>query len=204
MRSSPCGPTHAATNRASTIFSEPFALTEVIQDVNAVAELPIRNRASSDSNVGGNAVPIPEPSTDINDEVNARIQRGDEDAARILFRRYGHAVFALIWRTLAAKDVIGHEMTHSFDDTGSRYDADGRQRMWWQSDDLAKFTAQSARLIEQFNRFQPRPSSARVECHCASSSVFERPGLSKTTLRHAKPGPSPSRIRTRSTIRRCE
>ncbi|HET6250747.1 MAG TPA: M13 family metallopeptidase [Tepidisphaeraceae bacterium] len=47
--------------------------------------------------------------------------------------------------------VIGHEMTHGFDDQGSQADADGNLKDWWTAADRAKFEAKTARLVKQFN-----------------------------------------------------
>ena len=47
--------------------------------------------------------------------------------------------------------VIGHEMTHGFDDQGRNYDKDGNMNDWWTSEDAAKFQAATAKLVNQFN-----------------------------------------------------
>ena len=49
--------------------------------------------------------------------------------------------------------VIGHEMTHGFDDQGRQYDKDGNLRDWWTSDDATKFTERAQVLINQFDQF---------------------------------------------------
>ncbi|MGE5357999.1 MAG: M13 family metallopeptidase, partial [Bacteroidales bacterium] len=53
--------------------------------------------------------------------------------------------------------VIGHEISHSFDDQGSQFDAKGRLANWWTPDDFAHFKAASARLVAQYNAYQPFP-----------------------------------------------
>ncbi|MGI9649183.1 MAG: M13 family metallopeptidase [Acidimicrobiia bacterium] len=53
--------------------------------------------------------------------------------------------------------VIGHEITHGFDDKGSRFDADGHFANWWTDDDRAEFEKRAAGLVEQFNGFEPLP-----------------------------------------------
>lgn len=50
--------------------------------------------------------------------------------------------------------VIGHEMSHGFDDSGSQYDKDGALRNWWTADDLARFKAKSADLVQQYNNYK--------------------------------------------------
>ncbi|MCE5232677.1 MAG: M13 family metallopeptidase [Mizugakiibacter sp.] len=51
--------------------------------------------------------------------------------------------------------VIGHEMTHGYDDEGSQFDAKGNNANWWTKDDRAKFDARTHRLVEQFNGYAP-------------------------------------------------
>jgi putative endopeptidase len=56
--------------------------------------------------------------------------------------------------------VIGHEISHSFDDQGAQFDAQGRLRNWWTPADLEHFQAASARLVEQYGRYRPFPDLA--------------------------------------------
>lgn len=49
--------------------------------------------------------------------------------------------------------VIGHEITHGFDDQGRQYDAAGNLRDWWTPDDAKRFQAQASLLVEQYNRY---------------------------------------------------
>ena len=53
--------------------------------------------------------------------------------------------------------VIGHEISHGFDDQGSQYDGDGNLRDWWTKEDHAKFNAKTAMLVAQYNAFSPLP-----------------------------------------------
>lgn len=50
--------------------------------------------------------------------------------------------------------VIGHEIGHGFDDSGSTFDGDGVLRNWWTDADRKEFEARTAKLIEQYNQFQ--------------------------------------------------
>lgn len=50
--------------------------------------------------------------------------------------------------------IIGHELTHGFDDQGALYDANGNMRNWWTDADNDEFQARTARLADQFNKFQ--------------------------------------------------
>ncbi|MGC9344622.1 MAG: M13 family metallopeptidase [Bacteroidales bacterium] len=49
--------------------------------------------------------------------------------------------------------VIGHEMTHGFDDQGRKFDKQGNLTDWWTEEDAAKFNERSKLLVEQFNQF---------------------------------------------------
>ncbi len=54
--------------------------------------------------------------------------------------------------------VIGHEMSHGFDDNGSKYDADGTLRNWWTEEDRTKFDAKSKDLVSQFDGYTVQDS----------------------------------------------
>ncbi len=47
--------------------------------------------------------------------------------------------------------VIGHEISHCFDDSGSRFDADGNLNNWWTDEDLEQFTALGKKLTDQYS-----------------------------------------------------
>lgn len=49
--------------------------------------------------------------------------------------------------------VIGHEISHGFDDSGSQYDKDGTLRNWWTAEDLEKFKERAKKLQEQFDAY---------------------------------------------------
>jgi len=51
--------------------------------------------------------------------------------------------------------IIGHEISHSFDDQGALFDASGRLHNWWTPEDLAHFKASAARLVAQYNAYRP-------------------------------------------------
>ena len=55
--------------------------------------------------------------------------------------------------------VIGHEMSHGFDDSGSQYDAQGNLRNWWSAEDRASYDARTGRMVEQFDAYEPLPGS---------------------------------------------
>lgn len=53
--------------------------------------------------------------------------------------------------------VIGHEISHGFDDEGATYNADGNLVDWWTADDLSKFTALGTSLADQYSALEPLP-----------------------------------------------
>jgi len=53
--------------------------------------------------------------------------------------------------------VIGHEISHAFDDQGSQYDGEGNLRNWWTKDDRERFEKQTRSLVAQYDAFSPLP-----------------------------------------------
>ena len=53
--------------------------------------------------------------------------------------------------------VIGHEMTHGFDDQGRQYDAQGNLKNWWTDDDLKRFKERAQKVVAQFDAYEPLP-----------------------------------------------
>ena len=54
--------------------------------------------------------------------------------------------------------VIGHEMTHGFDDQGRQYNAEGNLKDWWTKEDADKFNAKAAAVGKQYDAFTPLDS----------------------------------------------
>ena len=48
--------------------------------------------------------------------------------------------------------VIGHEITHGFDDSGAKFDHNGNMRVWWTKADVKKFTAKTKPFVHQANQ----------------------------------------------------
>ena len=53
--------------------------------------------------------------------------------------------------------VIGHEISHHFDDQGAKYDMNGRLSDWWTAEDVKRFTALTDRLVKQYDGYEPLP-----------------------------------------------
>ncbi|WP_236587904.1 M13-type metalloendopeptidase [Marivirga aurantiaca] len=54
--------------------------------------------------------------------------------------------------------VIGHEISHCFDDQGSRFDAEGNMKNWWTDTDLENFQSRTGMLVAQYDAFEPLDS----------------------------------------------
>jgi putative endopeptidase len=54
--------------------------------------------------------------------------------------------------------VIGHEISHGFDDQGAQYDAQGRLNNWWTADDLKKFQVKTQCVVNQFDGYYIEPN----------------------------------------------
>jgi putative endopeptidase len=67
--------------------------------------------------------------------------------------------------------VIGHEISHGFDDKGSQYDATGALKNWWTKDDEAKFKAATDRLVAQYDRYCPFPASGEKPAQCVKGAL---------------------------------
>jgi putative endopeptidase len=73
--------------------------------------------------------------------------------------------------------VIGHEISHSFDDQGALFDAAGTLSNWWTKEDFDHFKQQSARLIEQYNAYRPFPDLAVNGKLTLSENIADVAGL---------------------------
>jgi putative endopeptidase len=58
--------------------------------------------------------------------------------------------------------VIGHEMTHGFDDQGRQFDKDGNLKDWWAKEDAAKYTVQAQKVVKQFDSYTVLDSATHV------------------------------------------
>ena len=94
----------------------------------------------------------------------------------------------------AMGSIIGHEISHSFDDQGSQFDADGRRANWWTPGDFAHFQDAAARLAEQFDTYKPFADLAVSGRQTLSENIADVAGLAaafdawRATL-HGKPAP---------------
>jgi putative endopeptidase len=73
--------------------------------------------------------------------------------------------------------VIGHEISHSFDDQGSQFDASGRLANWWTPEDFDHFKSASAKLVAQYNAYRPFPDLAVNGQQTLSENIADVAGL---------------------------
>jgi putative endopeptidase len=73
--------------------------------------------------------------------------------------------------------IIGHEISHSFDDTGAQFDAEGRLRDWWTKEDGEHFKAASNKLVAQYSEYKPFPDLALNGQLTLSENLADLAGL---------------------------
>jgi putative endopeptidase len=73
--------------------------------------------------------------------------------------------------------VIGHEMTHGFDDQGAKFDADGNLVRWWTDEDYKKFNARTDCVVKQFDAFEVEPGLHEKGLLVVGESVADLGGL---------------------------
>src|SRR3954471_11813044 len=67
--------------------------------------------------------------------------------------------------------VIGHEMSHGFDDQGSKFDATGKLENWWTKDDTDKFKSATAKLVAQYSAYCPFPAAGDKAAQCVKGEL---------------------------------
>ncbi len=74
--------------------------------------------------------------------------------------------------------VIGHEISHGFDDQGSKYDAEGNLSNWWTDEDRAAFKSLTERLVAQYAEFEPLPGKKVNGILTLGENIADLSGLS--------------------------
>ena len=74
--------------------------------------------------------------------------------------------------------VIGHEMSHGFDDQGSEFDANGNMVNWWTAEDKAKFAALGDKLVAQFDAVEILPGVKAKGRYTLGENIGDHGGLS--------------------------
>ena len=73
--------------------------------------------------------------------------------------------------------VIGHEMTHGFDDQGRNFDANGNMTDWWTEADTEAFNALAQKLVEQFNQVEVLPGLFANGQYTLGENIADQGGL---------------------------
>jgi predicted metalloendopeptidase len=73
--------------------------------------------------------------------------------------------------------VIGHEISHSFDDQGALFDATGKLQNWWTKEDFAHFKAAAEKLEKQFDAYRPFPDAHVNGKLTSSENIADVAGL---------------------------
>ena len=92
--------------------------------------------------------------------VNLPVQNALNFPAAILQPPFFNAKADPAYNYGAIGAVIGHEISHSFDNNGAAFDSTGALRNWWTAADLAKFNAAGAALAAQYDTYKPFPDLA--------------------------------------------
>jgi len=74
--------------------------------------------------------------------------------------------------------VIGHEMTHGFDDQGSLFDKDGNMNNWWTAEDRAAFVEKTKVLVDQFNEVEIVPGLMANGALTLGENIADHGGVS--------------------------
>ncbi len=92
--------------------------------------------------------------------------------------------------------VIGHEMTHGFDDKGREFDKNGNLENWWTEEDASLFTEKVQILVDQFNQFEILDSLHVDGQLCLGENIADLGGLSVsyTAMQKALAGTTPKKI----------
>jgi putative endopeptidase len=73
--------------------------------------------------------------------------------------------------------VIGHEISHGFDDQGSKYDGHGVFQDWWTKEDRANFDKRSEGIIAQYDAFEPLPGLHVIGKNTVGENIADNAGL---------------------------
>ncbi|MBV8392203.1 MAG: M13 family metallopeptidase [Alphaproteobacteria bacterium] len=89
--------------------------------------------------------------------------------------------------------VVGHEISHAFDDQGSRFDASGVLVNWWTPEDRERFDAKTRILVKQYDAFSPLPGYTVNGALTLGENVADNAGLAMAlkAYRHSLGGKTP-------------
>jgi putative endopeptidase len=82
--------------------------------------------------------------------------------------------------------VIGHEISHSFDNTGAEFDADGALRNWWTPEDMKHFKAAADALVKQYDAYEPLPGIHLKGAQVLGENIADVAGLTAAHMAYRK------------------
>ncbi len=109
--------------------------------------------------------------------VNLPLQNALNFPAAILERPFfdAHANDAFNYGAIGS--VIGHEISHTFDDQGAAFDAQGRLHNWWTKDDFAHFQQSGQALVAQYSLYKPFPDLAVNGQQTLGENIADNAGI---------------------------
>jgi putative endopeptidase len=109
--------------------------------------------------------------------VNLPLQNALNFPAAILERPFFDAKANDAFNYGAIGSVIGHEISHTFDDQGAAFDAKGRLHNWWTKEDFAHFQQSGKTLVAQYNQYKPFPDLAVNGQQTLGENIADNAGL---------------------------
>lgn len=109
--------------------------------------------------------------------VNLPLQNALNFPAAILGRPFFDAAADDSFNYGAMGSVIGHEISHSFDNQGAAFDATGRLNNWWTRDDLTHFQQSGQALVAQYNAYAPFPDAQVNGQQTMGENIADNAGL---------------------------
>jgi putative endopeptidase len=82
--------------------------------------------------------------------------------------------------------VIGHEISHSFDNMGAEFDAEGTLRNWWTKADMDHFKAASDALVKQYDAYEPLPGLHLNGRQVLGENIADVAGLTASYIAYRK------------------
>ncbi|MEG8222199.1 M13 family peptidase [Sphingomonas sp. HH69] len=91
--------------------------------------------------------------------------------------------------------VIGHELSHHFDDQGAKYDETGKLNQWWTDADVANFKALTDKLVTQYDAYEPFPGAHVKGAFTLGENIGDLGGLAVALdAYHASLGGKPAPV----------
>lgn len=109
--------------------------------------------------------------------VNLPLQNALNFPAAILERPFFDAKANDAFNYGAIGSVIGHEISHTFDDQGAAFDSKGRLHNWWTKEDFAHFQQSGKALVAQYNQYKPFPDLAVNGQQTLGENIADNAGL---------------------------